>query len=377
MPHRINSLICAVLSLCLWGSLAFAQSPAPRPAASGAKPVAKKPGTPVQQDTPRATTVPRTTREPVGRATIAEEPAESAAPRPAGPRLPATQQGPASQQPAAPGPAPKLAFQPVAAEMKALLLDWEEKTKDIESLSCPITKIEFDTVFSNETRWNGNVYFENPDKGRIDFKPADAALMKIAPRMSANGKPFRVLPGPEEKWICTGKKIYILDMKNKQYDTVLIPPQNQGQAITRSPLPFIFGMKAGDAMQRFALRFGQYHNLDKKLVDQNGKKVPLAVHIVANPLRAQEAQEYFEAEVILHPKTFLPVHLRMLDPAGNKETRYKFDQAGLKVGVSWGLMSPFRDPLLPGWTEIKRGNADPEKPPVERAPVRQAQNAGK
>ena len=379
MPHRINSLICAMLSLCLGGFSAFAQTSTPRPATSGARPAAKKLPAPAPEDTPRGATVPRTTREPVGRASVADEPAESTgpAPRTVGPRQPVTKPvgvlpGPAPLQPARQVPAPKLTFEPISQEMKAVLFDWEEKTKDITSLACPITRIEFDAVFYTETRSIGNVYFENPDKGRIDFKPADAEFMAKPGRTDAEGKPFKVGLGPQTKWICTGKKIYVLDMPSKQYDVVVIPPQSQGLNITRSPLPFIFGMKAQDAMQRFALRFGSYHNLDGKLLDKAGNKRPLAVHIVANPLQPQEAMEYLEAEIILDPTTFLPRNLRMIDPAGNKETVYSFDKKQLKVGISWGLVSPFRDPILPGWTEIKRGNAEPERPPV-----RQTQNMEK
>ena len=256
--------------------------------------------------------------------------------------------------------------------MKAVLADWEASTKDITSLYCPITRIEFDIVFAIETRSMGIVYFENPDKGRIDFKPADETFMAKLARTNPKGKPFKVVAGAETRWICTGKKIYILDVKNKQYDSVLIPPQNQGQNITRSPLPFIFGMKAQDAMQRFAMRFGNQHNLDGKLLDKTGKKMPHVIHIVANPLLPQEAREYLEAEIFLDPRTYLPMHLRMLDPVGNKETRYKFDPAELKVNVNWGLKNPFKDPYLPGWTEMKRGNADPDQ-----LPTRQTQNMEK
>ena len=256
--------------------------------------------------------------------------------------------------------------------MKQVLLDWEANTKNITSLYCPITRIEFDTVFCTETRSMGIVYFENPDQGRIDFKPADATFLAKPARVNAQGKSFKVSPGTETRWICTGEKIYILDVLNKQYDSVVIPPQNQGQNITRSPLPFIFGMKANDAMQRFALKFGTLHNPEGKLLGKTGKPLRAAIHIVANPVQPNEAKEYLEAEIILDPKTYLPMNLRMLDPAGSKETVYSFDQNALKVNVNWGLKNPFKDPYLPGWTEMKHGNADPAQPPV-----RQTQNVEK
>ena len=381
MPHRINSLCFAWLSLCLGAHIAWAQAPGPRPATGGARPAAKKSSIPVTEEAPPRSTLPRIARDPAGRVGIPDESAEMAdpdiAPVQAGPRQFGPQQramqGPAPQQPAEEdGEDPQVIFKPITEEMKAVLIEWEEKTKEITSLSCPITRFEFDIVFAKETRSVGKVYFQNPDMGRIDFSPADKTLLaKDAGRVDAQGRPFKVIAGPESKWICTGKKIYILDMLSKQYDTVEIPPQNQGQNISRSPLPFIFGMKAEDAMRRFHMKFGEFNNPDGTLVGKSGKKLRTAIHIVANPKMLNEGREYREAHVILDPATFLPMNLRTLDPAGNKETVYSFDQSALKVGVKWGLTNPFRDPILPGWTEMKHGNADPQ------SPIRQTQNTMK
>ena len=373
MPHRINSLFIALLSLCLGAQVAWAQFPGPRPSTGSTRPPAKKSSIPATEEAPPRSTLPRIAREPAGRAGIPDEPAETTdpgiAPHQLGPQQRAMQ-GPDPRQPAEEGAGPQVIFKPITEEMKAVLLDWEDKTKDITSLSCPITRFEFDIVFAKETRSVGKVYFENPDMGRIDFSPADKTLLaKPAGRSNAQG-PFKVIAGPESKWICTGKKIYILDMLSKQYDTIEIPPQNQGQNISRSPLPFIFGMKAEDAMRRFHMRFGDFNNPDGTLVGKGGKKLRACIHIVANPKMLNEAKEYREAEVILDPATFLPMNLRTQDPAGNKETVYSFDQSALKVGVKWGL-NPFRDPILPGWTEMKHGNADPQPP------IRQAQNTMK
>ena len=381
MPHRINSLCFALLSLCLGAQIAWAQTPSSRPATGSTRPPAKKSSIPATEEAVPRSTLPRIAREPAGRAGIHDEPAETTdpgiAPIQAGPRQFGPQQramqGPAPRQLVAEdGEKPQVIFKPISEEMKAVLLDWENNTKNITSLSCPITRFEFDIVFATETRSVGKVYFQNPDMGRIDFSPADKTLLaKTAGRVDEQGRPFKVIAGPESKWICTGKKIYILDMLSKQYDTVEIPPQNQGQNISRSPLPFIFGMKAEDAMRRFHMKFGEFHNPDGTLVDKTGKKLRPGIHIVANPKLLNEAKEYREAHVILDPATFLPMNLRTIDPAGNKETVYSFDQSALKVGVKWGLTNPFRDPILPGWTEMKHGNADPQPP------IRQTQNTMK
>jgi hypothetical protein len=277
-------------------------------------------------------------------------------------------QGPAPRQPAVKAPAPKIKIEPVSQEMRDLLALWEEQTKGITTLSCPITKYEFDTVFAKETRSIGTIYFQNPDKGRIDWEPADADRMqKPAGRHDTEGKPFRVNAGAKSKWICTGKMIYILDIMAKSYDRVEIPPQMQGQNITNTSLPFIFGMKAQDAIDRYALRFGDRHNPEGVGADQNGKPPRKILHIVANPFDPEIAREYTQADILLDAVTFRPLNLRTTDPAGSRETVYSFDQNKLQEPCKW-VISPFKDPILIGWQLL---NDKKQQPP------RQAQNAEK
>ena len=102
VPHRINSLICLTLGLCLWTQFAQAQSSIPRPA-SGTRPATQKSPVPAAGQKAPATSVPRIAREPVGNATLADEPAENAEPqrKPAGPfPKQGAMQGPDPQQPA-------------------------------------------------------------------------------------------------------------------------------------------------------------------------------------------------------------------------------------------------------------------------------------
>lgn len=366
VPNRINSLIFSVLSLCLGAHVALAQSSIPRTTSGGVRPAAKKSTVPPSGGSPRTNSLPQTTRAPAGRVDAAAESAEDAAPaqKPA-PRLrqPA-QQGPAAA--AAVQNAPGVVVEQVSEEMKEVLQLWEQKTAGINTLYCPITRYEFDKVFGKETRSRGKVYFENPDKGRIDFQPAEAKLLAVRPgRELDNGTPFTVIAGSPTQWICTGKFIYIKDMTNKTYDKVDIPPQMQGKNITHSPLPFIFGMKADDAIARFKLTFGPFHNPDGTKVDKNGEPLRKVIHIVANPKDKNVAKEYIQAEIVLDTETFLPLNLRTTDPSGNKETVYSFTQAELKVGCRWGLNNPFSDPLLVGWTLNNHVRA--QEAPVQKA----------
>ena len=363
VPNRINSLVCAGLSLWLGASLTFAQSSIPRSTSGGTRPAAKKSTIPAGEVDSSTEALPRAARAPAGRTAPETEPAESAEPQqPITKPRPRAMQGPNPQAPAQPGPAPQVAMQPVSQEMRDLLDDWEQKTTNIKSLFCPITRYEFDDIFTTETRSEGTICYENPDKGRIDFMPANEERMKIrAGRVDIHGKPYKVLEGSHSRWICTGKIIYIMDMTAKSYDKVQIPPQMQGQNITRSPLPFIFGMKARDAIARFALRFGEFHNPEGQGVDKHKKPNRKILHIVANPFDPNVAREYTQAEIILDATNFRPLNLRTKDPSGNKETVYSFDQSKLQENVNWGLKNPFKDPLLIGWQCMHDQKAEPEQ----------------
>ena len=258
-------------------------------------------------------------------------------------------------------PMPKPA--PVTEEMSQFLLQWESKNKNITSLQSKFTRIEFDHTFDTETRWTGTFYLERPDRWRIDFEPADAALLdKPSSRSRADGTPFRVKSGAATQWICTGKRLYVLDVTNRAYDTFDFTPQYQGQNRTGpglphsigGPLPFLFALKAEDAKQLFTLRFGAlFHNPLGGKLGADGKPLHKAIHIVANPIHPGIAKWYSEVEVVFDADTYLPLNLRIIDPAGDKETVYSFDQSNTKLGEDWGRNSPFRDPFL---VSLKQGS---------------------
>ncbi len=263
---------------------------------------------------------------------------------------------------------------PITDEMKQFLTEWDTQNQKITTLESSFTRFEFDEVFGTETRSTGKFYLERPDRWRIDFEPADAALLaKPAGRKDADGTPFKVKPGVSSKWICTGKRVYILDVMNKAYDVLEFPPQGQGDNRARAglphavggPLPFLFFMTAQDAKQLFSLRFGAFHNSLGDKLDANGQPRRKAMHIMANPVDINIAKFYSQAEVIFDADTYLPLNLRTIDSGRNKETVYSFDQSQMKLGVKWDLLSPFHDPVLPGWKQTSLNDWPIEFPTME------------
>lgn len=296
-----------------------------------------------------------------------------------GARQPAPAQGsvgsastPAVRQPSGgtrPGPLasanvadPEVQVLTVSAEMRALLQQWERKTSGFTSMESKIFRREYDHVFFMETRSEGKLYYTHPDRGRIDFDVASEAFMsKPSTKIRTdNMKPYRVVNADATRWISTGEYIFILDVANKQYRQIEIPPASRGKNITRSPLPFLFGMKAEDAISRFVLSFGEWHD------PENKNKKGAVINVIAHPRDPAVAREYNRAEVIMDANSFLPIHLRIVDPSGNKETVYQFHQ--VEVGATW-LTNPFKIPTFGGWEKLSDTKAEPEQAPRQPVPV--------
>lgn len=348
MSHRLCLMSLFTLGLCLNVSFVAAQSTRPRPAAG----TGTQTTPPVK---PAANQLPRVPREAAGNV------------QPQAPIGNAGAQPKAGPQPAN-APKAQMQVKPVSDEVWQLLLEWEAKTKGIKSLSCYVKRMEYDVIFATETRSEGRVYFEQPDHGRLDFGPADEKWLAARSRVSDKGKPYKVVPGESTTWVCTGQNVYALYHKDKSYDLIDIPPALQGQNITRSPLPFIFGMKANEAVQRYAIKLGEFHNPQGN---------PPKVHIIANPFDPNVAKEYVQAEFLLDPETFLPTNLRMLDPSGNKETVYSFDHNTIKKNEGFGFLraNPFKQPNVSGWTLMHHLKDEPATPlnQAERPTQKQVQ----
>ena len=362
MSPRLCLMSLIALTVCLDSTFVAAQSTRPAaPRTSVPRPAAgpRAPGTdstvPARQ---ASNTVPRVAREPVGNA----QPEEAATIPKAGPRQ-------------AGEPKPELQFQPVSPEVLALLQLWEDRTKGIKTLACDVKRLEFDKVFHTETRSLGRVQFEQPDHGRFDFGPANQAWMQQAGRMATESKAYKVVAGEATTWICTGTHVYVMQLNNKTYDLIDIPPALQGQNISRSPLPFIFGMKAKEAIDRYAIKLGSMHNPQGNKKDANGNPLPQRVHVIANPFDPNVAKEFVQAEFLLDPKSFLPLNLRMLDPSGNKETVYTFDHNTMKVDAGFGFLkaNPFQEPKLTGWQLLNHLKDEPSPPASPKGPLKQAQ----
>ena len=258
------------------------------------------------------TSPPKRTIQPVG----AEEPAEDSKPL-----------RPASQP---------MRVKKVPPALMKLLEDWEVSSAKVKKLEGEHRRWEYDYVFNVVKHNTGKFYYESPDKGRIDLTPDKNKVGTVEARKHwENGRlvEFKGVAGPAERWYCDGQLVTQVDVQQKQATRMVLPKQNQGANIIDGPLPFLFGMPAQKAIQRYDLELKNHNTATGKAT------------IRATPLWPADAANYQLAEIILDTKTFLPSAVRLIDPAGTKETVFVFgamEKNSKSVLQDWLGRSPFK-----------------------------------
>jgi TIGR03009 family protein len=231
---------------------------------------------------------------------------------------------------------------PPTPELLKLLKEWEESSKNIKRLDGEHTRWEFDCVFNVVTRSYGEFYYQTPDKGRIDLLQDTKLLANKGAPTTMDYKHwktgqrlvFKLQSGNAEKWYCDGEVIIQIDEAAKTATKIIIPKENQGVNITDGPLPFLFGMPAEKAIRRYQLQ----------ILEQTDGKATLQ----ALPLWRSDAANYRLATIKLDLKTYLPDAVQLIDPAGTKETVFKFKNLQInpqKLGEKWLKQDPFKPNL--------------------------------
>ena len=249
-------------------------------------------------------------------------------------------------------------------ELEEILAQWKTKSAEVRDFTGSFKRLEFDKVFGTETRTMGQLMFERPDSGRIDFGPADAEWQQKPGRMTKDEKPYTIVSGEASTWLSTGTSAYVLSMKDKAYDIFDIPPAFQGKYLDTLPPQSQFGMQPPPMDGSYRFELGRLHNPDGSKLDADGNPMQKAIHVIAVCQIPQANLEY-----LLDPDTYLPLNVRTLDTSGNKETVYSFDHSSMKVNAGFGPLkaSPFQQPDLTGWKLMHHIKDEPA--PAQELPV--------
>lgn len=203
-----------------------------------------------------------------------------------------------------------------------LLSDWAGSSSQIKRLEGEHVRRVYDTLFKTEKISDGRFYYVSPDKGRIDVTPVPVNQKMLAARNAKGakvrrdpetGRPFQLQAEEAQRWICDGLRVYDIKDGDKTAKVVQLPPNLQGVNIMNSPLPFLFGLPPEQAVKRFTLSLSQPFAQGDKIA-----------YLHAEPKLRQDGENWKSADVILDAADFLPLHVRLINPAGTQETVYSF-----------------------------------------------------
>lgn len=205
---------------------------------------------------------------------------------------------------------------PLDPELIAVLREWEQKSSQIRSIKGKHTRYVYNHVFETEKRAEGKFYIEMPDKGRIDLIGVDLKKLKKedkeSKRIGKSGNPFRVESDRSQKWICNGDEVLMVNDEEKSFSIIPLSDEMRGENMIDTELPFLFGMKAADAVKRYQLALLQ-------------SKEPNQHAILVTPRFDKDKRNYKVAKITLDKKYFLPRTVAMQAPTGGEETHYVFD----------------------------------------------------
>jgi TIGR03009 family protein len=227
-----------------------------------------------------------------------------------------TKSGPPAAAPAAP------ALDPAHNRLDALLLQWEDKMKDVKSLSAEIIRTQVNKTFGTQVVFEGKAKYLKPNLALLEMHRHDK-------------------PNIFEKYICTGTYLYEFNQDNREVRLHELPPPKPGQVADDNFLAFMFGMKAEEAKRRYDL------NLAGE--DQ------FYYYVYVTPRFDVDKQDFQKAQIALLKSNFLPRQLTFIEPNGNRAT---WDLPSIELGARLNRNEFDKPALPPGWKMIRAPRTD-------------------
>jgi len=234
---------------------------------------------------------------------------------------------------------------------------WEQSSDKIKKYSCEFRRYEFDTDKVNHRNPKSNqlsaasigvgeLFFAAPQNGRYEV---NEIWRFAAPPKNENEQADYQLQNKElfrEKWIFDGNTIYEFDFSSKRLNETKLPPEMQGaNGLANSPIPFLFGAKRAEILNRYWVR----------VVTPKGTQGEYWLE--AYPKKADDAQNYKKIEIVIAEADFLPKAMHMYGPQydpkkGNfASVQFEFDN---RKANAIGLQNFFNRPQKPmGWERVQ------------------------
>ncbi len=203
----------------------------------------------------------------------------------------------------------------VPPDVEALLKDWEAASSRHRILDAQFVRRIYDTVFRVEKVSKGRLYYEAPNKGRMDVLAPKLEHSVSDRKDRETGKNYRLEADRPESWIWTGKLVMQINERDKIIESVRTDGLLQGWLVGLSKplfgLPLVVDIRADDLKRDCEIRIV--------------KRDQLGTWVEAKPRAGTRmAAEINSATVILDRDTYLPKFSKYVDPSGNLETVYAF-----------------------------------------------------
>ncbi|MCA9128612.1 MAG: TIGR03009 domain-containing protein [Planctomycetales bacterium] len=193
---------------------------------------------------------------------------------------------------------------------------WETRTASIKRYSADFRRWQYDSTKFEDGHYtvaSGILKYETPDRGVFKVETLESIAQKGPPAV------YRVDPRRPygEHWICDGEWVHVLDHNEKKAQLIQLSPDQRGNLASRSPLPFLFGVKAAEVKQRYWIR------------PLNPPNRPEELWLEVYPKFTMDAGNYSRVQVVLDRKDILPKGLIVFMPEWtpqqpNREV-YQFD----------------------------------------------------
>ncbi|QDV26178.1 TIGR03009 domain-containing protein [Aureliella helgolandensis] len=255
-----------------------------------------------------------------------------------------------------------------------VLMVWEQRTAAIKRYQCEFQRFQFDPgnlPDAHMSQATGFIKFMDPGKGEFRVDKVETVSKKTPPYE------YRVDPTHPygEHWICDGEWVHVLDHNEKKATRIQLSPESRGKEVYRSPLPFLFGVKAAEIKQRYWAR---------PLFPAGRPENELWIEVW--PKSANDAGNYSRVQVILDRNDSLPMALIVFLPnwSPSQEHRevYQFSNrksngvldaiAGAfgksfiptKLGNDWEVVE---EPYIPPQADLQAGNPASGQAPPQRS----------
>ena len=234
---------------------------------------------------------------------------------------------------------------------------WQQSSDKINKYSCKFRRYEFDTdkVAHRNSQTNqlsaasigvGELFFASPQRGRYEVN--EIWRFAAPPKSDSEQADYKLQDKDlfREKWICDGATIYEFDFQSKRLNETQLPPEMQGaKGLANSPIPFLFGAKREDILNRYWVR----------VVTPKGTEGEYWLE--AFPKKAADAQNYKKIEIVIAEADFLPKAMHMYaaqyDPKKGNFASVQFEFDDRKANTV-SLKDFFTRPQKPmGWKRVQ------------------------